>query len=77
MKGISDMSYRKRIIAAVLMAGAMVGAGALPASASQLGHEHGCHHRYCDDGWWHHRGWHHDRDDFRHDGWRHDHGHWR
>ncbi|MDF2256836.1 hypothetical protein [Streptantibioticus ferralitis] len=87
------MSYRKRIVAAALMAGVVVGAGALPASAAELGHEHGCHYRHghCDDGWHHDRGWGHDRDGWRHDrgwghdrdgwrhdrGWRHDHDGWR
>ncbi|QHC23398.1 hypothetical protein [Streptomyces sp. GS7] len=69
------MSYSKRIAVAVLVAGAVVGVGALPASAADRGYDHGRHHGYHG----RHPGYHHDRDGWRHggegfrgEGWRHD-----
>ncbi|MEK2474431.1 hypothetical protein [Streptomyces noursei] len=70
------MSYSKRIAAAVLVAGVVLGVGALPASAADRGYDHGHHRGYHG----RHLGYHHDRDGWRHggegfrgEGWRHDH----
>ncbi|QRX96421.1 hypothetical protein [Streptomyces noursei] len=77
------MSYSKRIAAAVLVAGAVLGVGALPASAADRGYDHGHHRGYHGRHLGYHGrhlGYHHDRDGWRHggegfrgEGWRHDH----
>ncbi|AJC52831.1 hypothetical protein [Streptomyces sp. 769] len=64
------MSYSKRIAAAVLVAGAVLGVGALPASAADRGYDHGRHLGYHHD----RDGWRHGGEGFRSEGWRHDHG---
>ncbi|MEU1624953.1 hypothetical protein ABZ746_06325 [Streptomyces sp. NPDC020096] len=76
------MSHIKRIIAAALVAGAFIGAGALPASAAERGCDRGYHHcrdGFRGDGWRHDRGYRHDhdRDGFRRHGWRRDRYDWR
>jgi hypothetical protein len=77
------MSRSKRITAAAFVAGAIIGLGALPASAAESGGDRGHHYGQHDDGfrgdgWRHDRGNHYGqhRDGFRGEGRHHDRGHY-
>lgn len=74
------MSHSKRITAAALAVGAIIGIGVLPASAAERDHDRGHHYGHCKD--FGGDRWHHDRayrhghcDDFDGDRWYHDRGH--